>query len=255
MQVYLAVTPQQLREASRFTRHFVHMAYRIGPESALLRQNLLVQTKGGLLGLSDHDAPTVEEPEKLAAAAVRECSRRNYGGAVLDFEAPQPRGDLLLLAGTMGKLFQKNRLTLYVPEPYASAAPTAIVPVCTALSGGNLTQRLRDAASARSTGRLALDLERLMMDFPLPCPSGEGRPLRREELAELMEREQPSVFFSPDLCARYFTYACRGETHFILFDDGDTLLQKLRIGQNLGAQAAFFQYPEVSDLLGKLFGK
>ena len=48
MQVYLAVTPQQLREASRFTRHFVHMAYRIGPESALLRQNLLVRNGRGM---------------------------------------------------------------------------------------------------------------------------------------------------------------------------------------------------------------
>ena len=40
MQVYLAVTPGQLQEASRFTRSFVHMAYRIGPESTLLRQAL-----------------------------------------------------------------------------------------------------------------------------------------------------------------------------------------------------------------------
>ena len=42
MQVYLAVTPGQLQEASRFTRSFVHMAYRIGPESTLLRQALLL---------------------------------------------------------------------------------------------------------------------------------------------------------------------------------------------------------------------
>ena len=38
MQVYLAVTPGQLQEASRFTRSFVHMAYRIGPESTLLQK-------------------------------------------------------------------------------------------------------------------------------------------------------------------------------------------------------------------------
>lgn len=254
MQVYLAVTPTQLQEASRFTRSFVHMAYRIGPESTLLRQSLLVQTRGGLLGLSDRDTPTVEEPEKLAAAALRECIRRGYSGAVLDWESPRPRGDLLLLAGAIGTLFQKNRLTLYVPEVYASAAPTTVVPVCTALSGGNLTQRLRDAASSRSVGRLALDLERLMMDFPLPCPGGQGRPLRREDLSGLLERERPSVFFSSDLCARYFTYTRQNETHFVLFDDADTLLQKLRTGQNMGAQTAFFQYPEVDDLLGKLFG-
>lgn len=255
MQVYLAVTPAQFQEASRFTRAFVHVAYRIGPESTLLRQSLLIQTQGGLLGLSDRDAPAVEDPEKLAAAALRECTRRNYGGAVLDWEAPKPRGDLLQAAGTIGRLFQRNRLALYVPPIYANAAPGAVVPVCTALSGGNLTQRLREAVSARGAERLALDLERLAMDFPLPCPGGQGRPLSREALAELMAKERPSVFFSPDLCARYFTYTRQEETHFVLFDDADTLLQKLRVGQNLGAQAAFFQFPEVSDLLGKLFRK
>ena len=252
MQVYLAVTPGQLQEASRFTRSFVHMAYRIGPESTLLRQALLAQTRGGLLGLSGREAPIVEEPGKLAAAALRECGRRGYGGIVLDWDGPV-RGDLLPLARTLDALTRKNRLTLCVPEGYAAAAESAAVPVCTALSGGNLTQRLRQAVSARGAGRLALDLERLRMDFPLPCPSGEGRPLTESEFSTLMEREKPAVFFSADLCARYFTYTHEGKTHFVLFDDADTLLQKLRAGRALGAQTAFFQYPEVSDLLDRLY--
>ena len=124
MQVYLAVTPGQLQEASRFTRSFVHMAYRIGPESTLLRQALLVQTRGGLLGLSGREAPIVEDPEKLAAAALRECGRRGYGGIVLDWDGPV-RGDLLPLARTLDALTRKNRLTLCVPEGYAAAAESA----------------------------------------------------------------------------------------------------------------------------------
>lgn len=254
MQVYLSITPGQLHEASRFTRSFAHVAYRLGPESTLLRQNLLVQTRGGLLSLSDKDAPPVDDPEKLAAAALRECIRRNYGGVILDWEN-SPRNDLLMLAGTLNKQLSRNRLALYVPEFCAASAPSAAVLVCTALSGGNLSQHLRDAISDRGAGRLALDLERLTMDFSLPCPSGQGRPMQPQELAELMERETPSVFFSPDLCARYFTYSHGGETHFVLFDDGDTLLQKLRIGSSMGAVAGFFQYPEVNDLLPKLFTK
>lgn len=254
LQVYLSITPGQLQEASRYTRSFAHVAYRIGPESTLLRQSLLVQTRGGLLSLSDRDAPPVEEPEKLATAALRECVRRNYSGVILDWES-KSRGDLIMLTGSLSNLLTRNRLVLYVPEHCATAAPSASVLVCTALSGGNLTQRLRDAASACGAGRMALDLERLIMDFPLPCPSGQGRPMRRDELAALMARESPSVFFSPDLCARYFTYCQEKETHFVLFDDADTLLQKLRIGGSLGAVAGFFQYPEVNDLLPKLFAK
>lgn len=252
MKVYLAAAPGQVRAASRFTRALVHMAYRIGPDSALLRQNLLIQTQGGLLGLTDRAAPPVEDPEALCAAVLRECRRRSCGGAVLDWDQPV-RSDLAALARALDAAARRHRLALYVPEAYAPAAPSAIVPVCTALSGGNLTQRLRQAVSLRGAGRLALDAERLRMEFPLPCPSGEGRPLTAEALAELTEREKPAVFFSADLGARYFTYVRDGQPRFVLFDDGDTLVQKLRLGQALGARAAFFQYAEVSDLLERLF--
>lgn len=72
---------------------------------------------------------------------------------------------------------------LYVPEIYAAASPETVVLLCTVLSGGSLQGRLEETCAAYGAQRLALDLERLMMDFPLPCPSGEGIRLSREELA------------------------------------------------------------------------
>ena len=68
-----------------------------------------------------------------------------------------------------------------------------------------------------------------------------------------MKERQPAVFFSKDLFARYFTYTKNGESHFILFDDADTLRQKLRLGRQLGVAAAFFQWPEVCDIADSLF--
>ena len=91
------------------------------------------------------------------------------------------------------------------------------------------------------------------MDFRLPARSGEGDPLSGEALAELMEREKPAVFFSQDLCARYFTYSREGDAHFVLFDDADTLNQKLRLGAAMGFHAAFFMWPEVRDVASRLF--
>ena len=61
MQVYLAVVPGEQQEASKYGRSFAHVAYRIGPGSTLLRQNLLLQTRGGLLSISDREAPLIEE--------------------------------------------------------------------------------------------------------------------------------------------------------------------------------------------------
>ena len=76
MQIYLAVTPAEAQEAARFRCSLAHVAYCIGSDSALLRQNLLLQTRGGLLSVTDRDAPFIASPEQLAAAALRECGRR-----------------------------------------------------------------------------------------------------------------------------------------------------------------------------------
>lgn len=245
MQIYLAVTPGQYQTAAAHTRSLAHAAYRIGPGSVLLRQDLPQQVRGGLLSVSDRAAPLIEAPEQLCAAALRECRRRSYAGVVLDFEAPptpKRRQFAEMLAG---------KTTLYVPERYRT--PGAVVLIGTAVSGGNFRQRLQEAAEQFGAGHMALDVERLRMDFTLPARNGTGVPLTGAELKALMDRERPAVFFSRDLCARYFTYLKGREIHFVLFDDAETLLEKLRFGRQLGCQAAFLLYPEVSDLLPKLF--
>ena len=250
MQIYLAVTPAEAREAARFHRPLSHVAYCIGPSSTLLRQNLLLQTRGGLLSITDRGAPLIDDPGKLTAAAVRECGRRSYGGVVLDFESP-PTPDRLAFARALAPRLSPR--PLYVPADWGSVEG-AVALVGTAVSGGNFAQYLREAAEAHGgAGNLALDVERLRMDFTLPARSGQGQPLSGEELSSLMDREAPAVFFSQDLCARYFTYALDGETHFVLFDDADTIQQKLRLGNSMGFSAAFLMYPEIRDLLPRLF--
>lgn len=113
-----------------------------------------------------------------------------------------------------------GRRALYLPERYAEGTKNAVSLICAAVSGGNFTERLREAAGQRG-GRLALDMERLRMDFRLPAPTGQGEPLSAAALSRLMEQESPAVFFSQDLCARYFTYTRDGECHFVLFDDAE----------------------------------
>lgn len=248
MQIYVAVTPQESDISLRCQA--AHAVYRIGPDSVLLRRNPLPKEKGGLLLISDAQAPAVSAPGKLCEAVLRECGWRNAAGAVLDFEQA-PRQDLLTLAAELQQALVPQHLALYVPEDYASAAPQAAVLIETALSGGNLNERLREAAKQYGK-RLALDVERVRMDFPLPCRSGKGTPLTATELESLMEKNTPSVFFSPELCARYFTYKGERGTRFVLFDDAETIKRKLRLGQELGASAAFLMWPEVQDIAGAL---
>ena len=101
--------------------------------------------------------------------------------------------------------------------------------------------------------RLVLCLRRARDDFFLPSVKGQGRPISQETLERLQRRLNPSVFFSPDLCAHYFTYMSR-ETgaHFILFDDGESLEKKRTLAQELGISRFFLLYPEIADFLPRL---
>jgi hypothetical protein len=248
LQLFLSVTPREIPDASRYTRDFVHAAYRIGSDSTLLRQELLLETRGGLLSVEDQDAPLIGDAEKLAAAVLRECARRSYTGAVLDF-ARTPSADRTAFAALLAGLLNRSRRTLFVTEPYA--LPGAVTLINTAISGGSFAERLRDAQTRY--GRIALDVQRLRMDFSLPAPSGEGTTLTGEQLDDLLKREAPAVFFSQELCTRYFTYQKDGEAHFVLYDDEETLRRKLRIGSSMNIGIGFLLYPEVRDLLSGLF--
>ena len=248
MTLYLSVTPPERKAALRYTRDLANVAYRIGPESTLLRRDLPPEVRGGLLSVSDRDAPRITAPDRLCAAVLRECGRRSYRGVVLDFEeepAPDRRGFARLLCQQL----RSTRRPLFVPEGYA--IPGAVVLINTAVSGGSFQQRLQEAKARY--GSIALDVERLVMDFPLPAVTGEGTAMSRERLRKLMEEEKPAVFFSPELCARYFTCLRKGLPRFLLYDDADTIRRKLRIGASVGAAAAFVMYPEAEDILPELF--
>lgn len=96
-------------------------------------------------------------------------------------------------------------------------------------------------------------MERVAEDFFLPSPTGQGMPLTREELRQRLEERAPSVFFSSELCAHYFTYMSRQNgAHFVLFDDAGSIRKKLQVARNLGISSAVLAYPQVDDLLPEL---
>ncbi|MCI8419670.1 MAG: hypothetical protein HFF79_04065 [Oscillospiraceae bacterium] len=252
MQIYLAVTPDRLRQALAYTDRPAHVAYRVSSDGRLTRHSLLAATRGGLMVLGDGEQGAVRDAGELCREVWRECGNRGYGGLVADFEGPVSDARTAFLC-RLGEVFARNRRQLYVPEPYGRLVPQARVLISTALSGGTLRQRVEEAAESYGMERLAFDLQRLRMDFPLPCPSGEGTPLTGQALASMMEQRTPSVFYSRDLCAKYFTFTQEGEGHFVLFDDGDTILRKIRMGQELGVSFGLLQFPEVEDILPQLF--
>jgi hypothetical protein len=68
-----------------------------------------------------------------------------------------------------------------------------------------------------------------------------------------MDRLRPAVFFSRELCARYYTYASRENgAHFVLFDDGDTLGRKAEVARQAGIHTFLTPWAEAEGCAHKL---
>ena len=152
-----------------------------------------------------------------------------------------------------------ERFVAELPDPAALAAcdPDKLRKLWQGLGYYSRVANMQKAAQivCRQYGgaqNIALDLQRLQMSFSLPARNGRGEPLTQEALQVLLRQRQPAVFFSRDLCARYFTDSDNGESRFVLYDDAGTLRQKLNLGRQLGVAAAFLQWPEIRDIAAEL---
>ena len=250
MPLYLAATPDRLALCQPHTPYLAHMAYRIGEDGTLQAQPMPLSLRGGLMMLSLAGNPPGES-EPLCRSLLQICLQRKFAGIVLDDDRHSASGPRLAFAAKLERMLLPYHRRLIVPRSYAGAVEQSAILVCTALSGGSLHQVLEEACTQYGAERIVLDLQRLSMGFSLPCPSGEGQWMTLQELRETMSGR--AVFFSEELCARYFTVHRGGRTRFILFDDADTLRRKWQLGQQLGIGDALVMLPEAENLLEELF--
>lgn len=249
------MTPSDLAsEAGRFGQPLAHMAYRVGTGMRLTRSRMQVLPQGGGMVLDSRGFDGRGTPEVFCRDVIRECAARGFDRVFCDFEGEVPTALKKALQNLAG-LFSKRGWSLYVPESCGTDAPPgAKVVVSSAISGGSLQQRLEDAVATYGQGQVALGLERVAEDFTLPAVTGAGRHMEQEELRQLIRDRTPSVFFSRELCAHYFTFMRPGESaHFILYDDAASMIKKLQIAANLDISDAFMPYPGNRDLMETLF--
>jgi hypothetical protein len=191
------------------------------------------------------------DPAALCREVMRECAARKFDGILCDFDHV-PTLFLEQVVARLASLSESRGWHLYVTESYAAQAKNHYVLLPTAISGGSLEVRLKSAAAQYGGERIALAVQRTAKEFILPANGDCGRTLERTELAELVRRFSPAVFFDSNLCAHYFTYMDRGCAHFVLFDDSGSLLRKLTLARQFGITRAVFVFPEVEDILPRL---
>lgn len=240
----ITLPPRQLPALRGWQATPAHLAYRLGPGPHLFRAEVTALPKGGLMVVNDQDFDPLGPTGPLCQEIIRECQARGFSGAILDFEGSLP--PLEQIAAALDEPFARRGWSLFVPERYGAKAPHARVAIPSALSGGSLQKRLEEALERFGESRTVLALEKRREDFFLPSPTGSGQPLTEEDLEQLKRRLSPSIFFSGELCARYFTYMSRESgAHFVLFDDGDTLYHKAEVARALGIHTFLAPWAEV----------
>jgi hypothetical protein len=248
LQLHLLLTPDHLEAGLAFTPHLAHVAFCIDKDGTLLSRPLPPALRGGQQVLRCEESFPIAAAEIIAREVMHTALCRNFSGILLDAPALPC---VFALIGQLAPLCRYYKRKLYIPECCAAATQEATVLICTALSGGSLHQRLEEACARYGAERIAPDLQRLMMDFSLPCPTGVGTPLTAEQLRTLQQGH--NIYYCSDLCARYFTRQRGSETRFVLFDDADTLQRKTKLAKSLGIGEGFFTWPEVADILPQLF--
>lgn len=248
----LTAPPSAAREATSFGLPVGHMAYRIGPGAHLLRSNIPINLRGGLMVVDGATFDGRGDPASFCQQLVRECTARGFDGAILDFEG-QPYPLLGQIVQRLGGMFSRRGWPLYVTESYADYSDQTRIIIPSALSGGSLSKRLEEAVERFGAQRVTLGIQRTAEDFTLPSPNGCGIPLTREELEQRIQARGASVFFSDELCAHYFTYMSRQSgAHFVLFDNAASIRKKIHIAGQLGLYACILAWPEVENILDEI---
>ena len=247
MQIYLAVAPRDYIKAGEHSANLAMMAYKIDPAGKLKSLPLNINSRGGIMVVDDSGCTAVGLDKTLPDQITKECIQRGYQGVLLDFENLKPAEVRDVLAALAMQLMAK-KVTLYAAAEFADCSPVIGVVVSGAVSGGSYREYLAEQCAKHGAGRIALDLERVCTDFIMPSQDGAGKNLSPEEFAQISGAQLP--FYSKELCANYFSHrASDGTAHFVLFDDANTLKEKLNVAQGLGINTAIMLYPEVLDII------
>lgn len=254
-QFTLVTEPEQIRAASAFGLPLAHMAYRISNGPHLFRNGAPAVPHSGLMLIGEDAFDGQGEAAPFCQEVLRECQSRNFSGVVLDLDMA-PTSTIARILTTLGEQLSRRGMRFCLPERYANYVSNAQLMVSSAISGGTLQAHLTKLIESYGAERLVLCLERSAEDFYLPAPQGSGRPLTRDELQQRIATIAPSIFFSNELCAHYFTYMSRDSgAHFILFDDVGSLRKKIASAEELGIHRFFLFYQQMDDILPDLLGK
>lgn len=246
--LFIAAAGADARRVRESGRPCLSLCCGIGQNGRLSWRELPPSMKGDCLGicsLNYQDWPV--DAEGIAADVLFEVERRGCAGVLADFETPS--SGILAMVKALDTSLSAHNIPFFIPPALGMETQNAYVVIDTALSGGSLSELIEENQKKFGENRIAAQLLQVSNDFTLPSLNTDGVPISKEERENLLNGYHASVFYSRELCAKYFTYMDeKGQGHFVLFDDNTTLEKKLSMLENLGIQYKFMLYPDAEAL-------
>ncbi|NLB29342.1 MAG: hypothetical protein GX823_03835 [Clostridiales bacterium] len=223
-----------------------HMVYRIRG-TRLYFASGAQNIRGGVMVIGTSTYTGGGPAEGLLDDIAAEIKKREFEGVVLDNGGNMSPIHTALAARIVSAF---RPLPVYLSEQLASVVPGSVALIQTALSGGSLERHLFTAIERHGAGHVAVECDRICMDFKLPAKAGAGKSIDKNRLEQLLSRHKP--FYSSDLYVRYFTYKAENSRHMVLYDDGESMDRKLKLAARLGISRAFLYYPNTYDIIAAL---
>lgn len=236
-QVYIGVGAQDTTTPPPLWGKQLQLLYRLDANLMLLQASTCpptLQRQGNMMTIDCQTIQVQGDVTHFCKQVLQQVGKYNYAGICLLFPFTQS-GQLPHIITQLGQECATHGLDFLLPEEYGTLVKHSRILLTTQLTGGTLEGRFRTAIETYGAKRIVMDMECMGEDFLLPAPKGCGNPLSLPEIQQRITQEQAHVFFSHELCAKYFTYQNKEHSlHFVLFDDAHTLREKISCAKKWG---------------------
>ena len=219
----------------------VHLIYKINEKGVLQRAPIYSSSKRSLMGIYDYGGLSLCNTDVLIRDIMVEINRRNYLGVLLDFADDPSIYDVIQ---RIDYSLSQRHILHFLPVSMAQLSKDAKLIIPSSISGGSFIEMIEFYAEKYPPSRLCMEIVRSRNRFKMPSYKPEGEFLSNDDFAKLTAQFSPSMFFSSDLACKYFTYRDNDETFFVLYDDAETAVHKIRIAEKYNFFATFLLYSE-----------
>lgn len=240
---YMAMTSHDAATAESYGLPGAYLLYKISMEG-LQKAAGGRRTTGGLMGIIEAPGLGLLDASMLARTIHTECGKRGFSGVLFDFTVEiHQQENLTRLCG----MLSGRGLKVFLSREYSGCHQSCKIIMPSLTRGGSFNSTLMKYTAEHDPSRLCLEIVRACHEYQMPSFDRSGKRLDSSQLRELLQKYQPSPFYSPEMMCRYFSYRTEeGSVNFVLYDDPSCALKKIEAARNMGFSSVFILFSEWS---------